>query len=298
MPRDILADFVDRRPELARFQRMLGGQSSKRILLVTVEGEQGKSCLLQRIFYECEQRRPPVHVALLDFDQRRSGLTDYLSVVREIRRYLRDERVPAICACEDEITSPRSVVNIRTGGGSTAGVDFGKRSDFTDATVRDVASRDLIQVSNVSEAPPSAALMARQQDDMGRALYRDLAALTPMRVALLLDTFEHASSGTCEWLERWLFQPLRQLPHVFLVVAGRPACRPFFAQTRLWSGLLDIIDRFTPFSEDDIQTHYHQRGIPISEMEWPVFLELARPNPMAMAQLGDLLERARGGGAR
>jgi len=297
MPRDVLADFVDRGPELARFQRMLRGPADKRILLIIVEGEQGKSCLLQRIFHECERQCPPVLVALLDFDRRKSGLTDYLSVIREIRRYLGDECTPTICACEDEITHAYPLLNIQTGGGG-AGVGLGKRNDFTDATLRGIAGRDSIRVGNVSGAALTADQLAHQQDAMGRALGRDLASLSPARVVLLVDTFEHASPETCDWLERWLFQPLRNLPHVSLVVAGRPACRPFFAQTRLWSGLLDIIDRFIPFSEDDIRTHYHQRGISISDVEWPVFVELARPNPMAMAQLGDLLEQARGGGMR
>jgi hypothetical protein len=112
---------------------------------------------------------------------------------------------------------------------------------------------------------------------------------------LLVDTFEDAPEETCIWLERWLFEPLRrELSHVLLVVAGRPQCRPFFEQPRLWGNLITAIDRFTPFSDDDILAHYHQRGLPVSETETS-FLQVARLGPARMAALGDWLERTRGG---
>ena len=86
MPIAITTGFVDRKPELALFGGMLAGETDERILLILEAGEQGKTYLLLRLFDECEQQRPPVPVVLLDFDQRRSGLTGYLSVAREVRR--------------------------------------------------------------------------------------------------------------------------------------------------------------------------------------------------------------------
>ena len=292
MPFDVLAHFVDRERERGHFHHMLAGETGKRVLLITAEGEQGKTCLLLRLFFDCEDRDIPT--VLLDFDQRKSGLTDYLSVAREIRRHLGDEHTSAICACEDEITRPRPVVNIQTGGGKAAGVDFGRRDDFTGATLRDIASRDLIQVSNVSGATPTADLIARQRDDMGRALGRDLAGLAPARVALLLDTFEHASPETCEWLERWLFQPLRHLSHVLLVVAGRPECRSFFDQPRLWGDLVIHFDRFDPFSRDEALTYYRRRNLPVDETD-TLFLQVACSKAGLMAQLGDAIRQERRG---
>ena len=133
---------------------------------------------------------------------------------------------------------------------------------------------------------------------MGRALYSDLAdlAASHRRVVLLVDTFEHAPEDTRSWLEYWLFEPLRhELRHVLLVVAGRPECRPFFAQPRLWSSLVTIIDRFTPFSNEDVLEHYHQRRLPVAEAEMPLLLDLARSSPAQMAQIGDWLQQTRGG---
>jgi len=87
------------------------------------------------------------------------------------------------------------------------------------------------------------------------------------------------------------------LRHVILVVAGRPECQYFFTQPCLWSHLIDAIDRFTPFSDDDILAHYRQRGLTVSEVEVSL-LQIARMSPAKMAGVGDLLEQARAGGAR
>lgn len=298
MPTDVRTGFVDRESELALFHRMLAGETNKRILLILERGEQGKTYFLLRLFQECEERRPPVPVALFDFDQRRSGLTDYLTLAREVRRYLGDECTPAICACEDDVCR-RPLVSVRTGDGD-AGVDWGRRGRFREADISDVAGRDSVnvQIGSVSEATRTADQIAQQRTDMGRALCSDLAALADAhrRVVLLVDTFEHVSPETCHWLERWLFEPLRrELEHVLLAVAGRPECRPLFAQPRLWSGLIATIDRFTPFSDDDILAHYRQRGLAVVEAEMPLLLDLARPSPARMAQVGDWIQQTRGG---
>ena len=297
MPADVVTDFVDRERELALFHRMLAGETARRILCILERGEKGKTYLLLRLFHECEQQHPPVPVVLLDFDQRKSGLTDYLSVARAVRRHLGDDCTPAICDCEETISRGRPLVSIRTGEGG-AGVDFGERGRFTEADISDIAGRDSINVSvgDISGGMPTVDV-AKQQADMGRALCRDLAGLADShrRVVLLVDAFEHASEGTCAWLEDWLFEPLRrELGHVLLVVAGRPECRPFFAQPRLWSGLVTRIERFDPFSDDDILTYYHQRGLTVSEVETSL-LTIARMNPGRMADVGNWLEQTRGG---
>ena len=297
MPADVTIDFVDRKPELALFHRMLVAKTAKRILCILERGEQGKTYFLLRLFHECEQQCPPVPVVLLDFDQRRSGLTDFLSVAREVRRYLGDDCTPAICNCEEAITRGHPLVSVQTGAGA-AGVDFGQRGRFTGADISDIGGRDLISVNvgDISGGVPPADV-AQQRADMGRALCNDLAGLVASHrcVVLLVDTFEHASEDTCAWLERWLFEPLRhQLRHVLLVVAGRPECQAFFAQPRLWSGLVATIDRFDPFSDDEILAHYRQRGLTVSAAETSL-LKIARLSPARMALVGDWLHQTRGG---
>lgn len=286
--------FVDRTRELGRFRHMLAGETDERILLIMAEGEQGKSCLLLQMVLECEQQDPPVPVVLLDFDQRKSGLTDYLSVASAVRRDLGDKYTPNICACADDIYRRGPLVNIQTGAGA-AGVDFGRKNRFRDTEIEKIAGRDYIRVGPVSEATPTADRLAWQKAEMGRALYRDLAGLD--RVVLLVDTFEQAPPETRTWLERWLLDLLRrQLPHALLVVAGRPECRPFFDRPSLWSSLVATIDRFTPFTDEDILTHYRRRGLRIRETEIPLLLDLARSrSPAKMAQIGDWLEQSRGG---
>jgi len=294
MPLDIARDFVDRTGELARFQRMLAGETDRHILCILERGEQGKSYFLLRLFRECEQQRSPVPVVLLDFDQRKSDLTDCFSVARQVRRHLGDERTLAICACEEAIF--HGVPRVFPPDTGDSGVDFGKSDDFTGATIRNVAGHNLYQIGSISTGSPTPEQVAQQREELGRALRDDLARLD--RAVVLVDTFEHASEETRSWLERWLFEPLRsQLRHVILVVAGRPECQYFFTQPCLWSHLIDAIDRFTPFSDDDILAHYRQRGLTVSEVEVSL-LQIARMSPAKMAGVGDLLEQARAGGAR
>jgi hypothetical protein len=278
---------------------MLAGQTGKRILRILEHGEQGKTYFLLQLSHECEQQDVPA--ILLDFDQRRSGLTDYLSVAREVRRCLGDERALNICTCEDAIYRVGPLVNVQTGTGDSGGVAFGKKGDYSDAEIKEVTARDSVKVSlsHVSVGAPVAGAAEKQREDMGRAFCRDLAALSGVhpRLVLLVDTFEYASQEMCAWLERWLFDALRrELAHVILVVAGRPQCLPFFAQRRPWSDLLDPIDRFEPLRDEDIRAHYGRRGLSVSETELPLLLELARPSPARMAQVGDWLKQTRGGG--
>lgn len=293
---DVLRGFVDRSRELVLFHQMLMGETEERILLILEPGEKGKTCFLLKLAHECEKQRPPVPVVLLDFDQRRSGLTDYFSVAREVRSCLGDEYTPHICACEDEICRRGPLVSIHTGEGE-AGVDWGRRGRFAKADISDIAGRDRIQIGSVSEAAPTEDQIAWQKAEMGRALCRDLAGLADShrRVTLLVDTFEDASEETCAWLERWIFSALRrELTHVLLVVAGRLQCQPFFEQPRPWSGLIAPL-RFDPFTDDEILAYYRQRGLHVTEAEKHLLLDLARPSPAQMAELGNRLEQTRGG---
>ena len=296
MIRDVIADFVDRKDELAVFRRMLAGESDKRILLVMEPGEKGKSYFIQRLFYECGPQQAPV--AILDFDQSRSGWNDYLGVAREVRRYLGDDCAPAICACEDNIFRPKPLVNVQTGDGD-GGVEFGRRNRFDAADVSEVGGRDNIkvEVGAVVAGPPSPNVAARHRAEMGRALRDDLARLgrEGQRAVLLVDTFEQAREDTCAWLERWVLDSLpRELAHVVLVVGGRPRCQSFFAQARPWSHLVARV-RFGQMDDADIENHYRRRGIVVGEDELPGLLRLARLGPARMAEVGDLLEQSKGG---
>jgi hypothetical protein len=132
---------------------------------------------------------------------------------------------------------------------------------------------------------------------LGRALVTDLAALG--RAVLLVDTFERACE-THAWLERWLFDRLPgELPLALVVVAGRPEldCRRFFERPAPWSYLVAALDRLADLDDDDILTHWRQRGLSVSPAETGL-LQIARQSPGRMAFVGDLLEQAQRGGGR
>ena len=299
MPRSVAADFVDRRYELAHFRQMLDSEVDERILLILERSEQGKSYFLLRLDHECNQCSPSIPVILLDFDERKSGLTDYLSIARKVRRDLGDERTPAICDCLDQIYRHSPVVHVQTGSGEGGGVDFGRRGRFKEAQISETAGRDNIRVNirDVSVEPTRPDQEEHWKAEMGRALLSDLISIaeTHPRIVLLVDTFEQAPDEACAWLERWLLDSLRrELPHVILVVAGRPTCRSFFERPHRWSCLLKVVNHFSPLSDEDILDHYSQRGLGVPESESSL-IEIARASPARMAQLGDWLEQSQGG---
>jgi hypothetical protein len=226
-------------------------------MLVLEEKERGKSWFLKRLLNECETRPSPVPVVLLDFDQRVGGLIDHASVAHEVRRWLGDASTPAISALEDALDRSRAANGPQTGEEDTGRMGA------------------------------------------GRALYQDLVGFSKRAeyVVLLLDTFEHASTDLCAWLECWLFDRLRhELSHVLLVIAGRPEkCRAFFARPLPWRSLITSIT-FDPFSDDDLRAYYRKRNLEIAPPEESLYMDLARLGPARMSDIGDLLEQARGTG--
>jgi hypothetical protein len=97
---DVATDFVNRKKARDKFLQMLKGKTDGRILLILEPAEMGKTYLIRRLLHECWQQKPPVFTVHLDFDQRRSGLTDYFSVGHTVREFLGDEHTRAICDCE------------------------------------------------------------------------------------------------------------------------------------------------------------------------------------------------------
>jgi hypothetical protein len=288
MPLNVVDHFENREPELALFRRMLAGEEpDKRILCITVAPEQGKTWFVQRLHHECELQQVPV--ALLDFDQERSGMIgDVFSAVSEVRRCLGDERTPAICTCEAAITRGA----LPTSASGDGGVEFGERSGYRGADIHDIAGRDLYRIDTLVTGALSPEQLTRHKDDLGRALCDDLAHLD--RAVLLVDTFERVPEETRGWLERWLFQALRRLlPHLLLVVAGRLECRHFFDQPHLWSHLVIHLDSFESFNADNALAYFRRRGLCIAVTETS-FLQVACVSPGRMAQVGDWLEQTRG----
>ena len=299
---DPITCFVDRERELRLFRSMLRGEMDKRILRVVMEGEKGKTWFLLRLLHECEARRPPVPVLLVDFDQRRSNTTlDYRGVAGVVRRHLGDALTPAICAYEEAMRPRGPFVAVGGDAGDSAGVDFGRRGRFRDADISHVAGRDHIETGDIhvqAPGPISPEERARARADLGRAVCNDLVSLGEQhdRAVLLLDTFEYADSETCTWLERWIFEPMRRLmPHLLVVAAGQPQCLPFFDEPAVWSGLVARIDRFSVFEQEDVVTYFERRGIAVAQAEVRLLFDVTRTGgPARMGDLGDLLAQARG----
>ena len=302
---NIAKDYVDRDEERARFHAMRSGKTDERILVILVPGEKGKSCLLSRLRYECEKEAPSTPLVLLDFDRRRSTLSDEFSVAQEIRRCCGDACVSRVCECLDEMTRPVAPIHIQTGAG-TGSVDFGRHGRFNEAEVSDIAGRDNISVSVNAAAGFALTPEQReaQKERLGRALRDDLLELgeAHARAVILIDTFEQISTEMRAWLERWLFEPLCQAHNVMLVIAGRPQhpdfpLRSYFEQPHRWSYLIETVERFPPFAHAEVQIFFHRQGVPIALEEYHL-LAAACENPALMRLLADQLRQQYQGGAR
>lgn len=302
---NIAKDYVDRDEERARFHAMRSGKTDERILVILVPGEKGKSCLLSRLRYECEQEAPGTPLVLLDFDPNRSTLRDEIRVAQEIRRCCGDACVTRVCECLDDIARPPAPVHIQTAEG-TGSVDYGRRGDFKEAEFSGVAGRDNISVS-VNTATGFVLTPEQreaQKEALGRALRDDLMELgeSTARAVVLIDTFEKISLEMRRWLERWLFEPLcHEVRNVIVVIAGRPnhpeypPLRPYFSYPHRWGYLVHTIERFAPFTHNEILAFFRGQGLSVT-IEETHLLTLARENPARMRNLADWLRQMQGGG--
>jgi len=320
--------FVDREAELALFDAMLRGESDKRVLLLFDAAEKGKTTLLYKIEAHCRAYDPDLPVLSLDFDQDRSGMTpDPAGVGRVLHRRLGEGHAPALSAClgiqqapgaaaagsrrsalRQALTQKLTVDEFRvvcfelecpyddlSGDSpmakSVALVEFLERHERLpelEVCLARYAHISLpVHETQLPAAPPS-------DEALGQALLADLAALDA-RAVLLVDTFERAGQATCTWLEQWLLNALPdELPHVLVVIAGRPECEGLFAATPRWGTLVEPLYELPQLEDVFILEHYRKRGLPVAEHEVSL-LAIARRSPGRMAQLGDWLARERGG---
>jgi hypothetical protein len=218
----VLREFVDRKPILAAFRKMLTDTASPlRAMWVYGPGGMGKSILLSRLMLECRSCK----VRWLHAEWRDTERYSYLDLMRRLRDVSR--RLDLFSLFTDQVNR-----FTETGYPTQINVDLGNITDVqilengrieqggVEIHVGHVV-RDL-NITVVREDFDVGDMNARIE--LTRAFMPCLEALAGDRpIVLMLDALEKAHRGTMAWIFEELLDRIGRgrLPQVLLILAGR-----------------------------------------------------------------------------
>ncbi|HEU5013594.1 MAG TPA: hypothetical protein VFT66_13805 [Roseiflexaceae bacterium] len=301
MHRTIRELFVDRDRQLAAFRAMLGGQSSRRIMIVRAEEGMGKTWLLQTFASEAEARGLP-HV-YVDFGDGQSY--DSLSLVRHFRDALGVEQFPHLNEAIAAVLAPQ--LKIATDGAKTPSVNInveGSTLANSPVTVQDVGT--IVKNNTFVFQTDSPIIRQAIEDRVTTAVFDDLAALSQHTTPVFLfDTYERTSTQIDGWVpneaDRWICGQLlarirdQRLQNVVVVIAGERT--PEFGAE--WNGVLGRM-ALHPLECSDVDVYLRQRrGLAsISDAEIQVLCQAVNGSPQVLGLVGDNLELSKNPAAR
>jgi hypothetical protein len=300
--------FVDRTRQSDAFQKMLEGQSRRRIMVLTAGPGMGKSWMLQILAQGAVERNLP----LVRIDFADGQAYDALMLVLRFRDAFGAQHFDPLMHAISEATSARvtiaadggrpqpapvpvgASVAVDTGGGDFAAGDIDKRQGqvFIDGPVVQ-GNYFVFQTDNP---------LVRQviEDRITAAFFDCLAALTAQtRVVFLFDTYERNSLEAERWspsaADRWIVGQLLarirdgKLPNAVVVLAGRRA--PEFGTE--WNEVLGRIS-LEPLDCADIKIYLRERrGLTvISDAEADRLCQAVAGSPQVLGLIGDNLEQA------
>jgi hypothetical protein len=293
MPRTLRELFVNRTRQTEAFRKMLDGQTSRRIMLLTAGPGMGKSWLCQIFAQEAVARGLPL--AQVDFADGQAY--DPLLLVRRCRDAFGGQHFNAVTQAINDATAARlevaasAAVNTVTIAPSAAGAISGT----INAEVGTIVKDNLFVLQ--ADTP-----IARQalEDRINTAFFECLAALCQQQKAVFLfDTYERASLEPERWApgaaDRWvsgqLLARIREgrLTNAIAVLSGRRA--PEFGAE--WN---DVLGRMSLDVLDcaDIRVYLRERrGLAaITDAEADRLCQAVAGVPQVLGLIGDNLELA------
>lgn len=188
--------LIDRIPTLELFRAMLDGAQHERILRVTGTEKMGKTRLL-REYRRIAEQDYHTRCALIDL---RSKLQNHDDFLYAISQQIGVAYFPKYHAVHDDLAQQTSiqVSNIRL--------------ILSQFTARSEQDEDRVE---------------RQRRRLTDAFVQDLQMMPPsLPVVLLFDAFEQANDTIQAWLNEQFLLGVCQLPHVYVVFAGRQLPEP------------------------------------------------------------------------
>lgn len=220
--------LIDRIQAVQKFNNMLESSSTTRILRIIGEGKMGKSRLLQE-FGKLSREKWNAHCAFINL---RSKLQGYSKILFEIKVQIPVSDYANFLETQQQILSNPKVeiekVNLIFSSLSVNMPDQKRNSD-DEHIKQQITSSFCKDLHNASLDYP---------------------------IVLLFDTFDNAGRNVQNWLNEQFFLEIKQIPHVYLVLAGRSLPEPHDA-------LLDVCETYTlpPVTLDDYISYCDHLGI-------------------------------------
>lgn len=276
-----LSQFVNRESPIAAFESMLGHRS-RRILLVQGREAMGKSCLVQRLRYECHQRQ--VRTALVDF-RRDAALSQPEQIILTLREEVGGVFARQLEQAETQLRqdfAPVAAAPLLTNwlAGASQGAGGGHHISLAGQVEigGDVVGGDKITIANPTVVlNPSGGFDLGQAEAQTRRNTAFRAALTAALgegpLVLFFDHFEQASSAAGLWLRRQLLglhlegggNGAGGFDKLWVVVAGRSL--PLQDEITSWRHRLEL-QPLAPFPREVIALFWvEKRGLGIEVVD-------------------------------
>jgi hypothetical protein len=210
--------FVDRVEIVDGFNDMIGGISTKQIMMVEAAGGMGKSWLIGKLKHECSRRTPRITYADIDFKDPR--LRKFLAVIRRARDDLGAAHFNHTTKVINRATQYNININISPAVDQPLDADFG---DIADSEVN-IAGGHVIKDNFFDLHAPSGGLREEIEAQISDAFKFDLKAfLSDQPAVIFFDTYDKAPQSVRSWIEAQLLNQIREgaLFRAIVVVAGR-----------------------------------------------------------------------------
>jgi len=273
----LLAEFVDREGEMARFRDMLD-DSSVCVFAVWGGGGVGKSSLQAKMIHEVATRR--IDKSEVIWTETRNH--DFLAIMRKIRDDLGAEHFGAFTTLVNSFTDPQHNVKVTLEGNAKISVAEG-------ATIAEGAQVGRIAgviIEDVMLTEPHADMQITASERRARltdVFANGMAeALKQREAVIFFDAVEKMTEETEDWVWGELLPAACEdrLGRVKFVLSGRR--KP--AVDRLWRGVIEVAE-LQPLPHEHVLTYLARRGVEEASRE-------ALADMLLVVTQGNMLEMA------
>jgi AAA+ ATPase superfamily predicted ATPase len=247
-----LAEFVDRKEEMARFRDMLE-RDDKLIMLISGDSGLGKSSLFAKMIYECaERKRTKSEVVWTD-----TRPHDYMAVMRKIRDDFQSDLFKEFTDRINYYTVPNYELKISAPGSVRVGEGMTVSDNSQVENIAGVIIKDsMFVVPRDDKAVPETERLADLTDIFIKTFAE---ALKAQPLVVFFDTVEKMSEPTHKWVWGELLKAVLdgRLPNVRFILCGIKHPEP----DRDMEGIIEQVE-LSPLQHEDIMEYLGLRGIP------------------------------------
>lgn len=230
---DYLNWFVNREKQYQGFLKMMGGETTKTIMMIESQADMGKTWVVQRMRMHCEEQAIPVmHV---DFRDRRPY--DYLALVRLARDQMGQAAFLKLTETINNFTGVN--ININAGAG---GINVSNMQQSALSAGGDIAGGSIIKDNQFTINADTEMARRAAESQINDAFFGSLKELLAEKKGVFLfDSYEDVTTEADRWIRDYLLLQVREknLLNALVVIAGQKtpdpegSLKPMVAKTGL-----------------------------------------------------------------